>query len=69
MANLAFGKLSDYLQLPTHRLDVGAQTGDIHVSPMFELCDGRLVHVERLGQVLLGERSCPSQLVQRHLGK
>jgi hypothetical protein len=52
-----------------HRLDVAAQSGEVHVGALLHLGDGRLLDTQDLGQHLLGQAARLTQFVERHLGK
>ena len=47
------GKDRADFQFPTHCGDASPQRADIHVSPVFELGDRGLIHIERLRKFLL----------------
>ena len=45
-----------HIQLTTHRLNVAAQRGDVHIGALLDLGDGRLLYMQHLGR----NRSAPS---------
>ena len=60
------GKPGNDFQVATHRLDVGAKIGHVHVRAPFQLRDSRLLHVQGLANGLLGHGSGLPHLVKQH---
>jgi hypothetical protein len=64
--NLDIREGRNEFQLAAKRLDVLAESADVHVFATLELRHGRLLHVHRLGYIDLGGLARLAQLVQLH---
>jgi len=64
--DITVGEARYDLQLPAHGLDEAPERADIHVGPLFQLGDCRLLDMQDLPEGRLGQRSRLAQLRQIH---